>query len=441
MNKIIPFLILIFTVILAKSQQKFPVVNFTPREYGEKFEAQNNAVVQDTFGFLYFGNSNGILQYDGAEWRFITVAKGTWITALALSGNNTIYVGTSGKEFGFLKADKKGLLKYESLTSLLNEELRNEINWIRRIVADTDQIIFQTDKLLLILKNQHFNIIKPIRNSFQKCYISDHRIFVRERNTGLLELISGNQLNLIENEMSASAGISDIIVDTAHQIHIFTSENGILNLIPDRNQFRVQNLKADIQKWLISSKIIGAVQLHDRNIAVNTLNNGLAVISPEGELLYKINKENSGILNNTVTQLFQDKNQNIWCVADNGISMIDYSSPISLFSEETGLSGKVYSIDEFRGSIYIGTTEGLFTYDERGGRYKKLFIHDAVYNMTNGGKELFIATNQAIYSFNGISMHTLFQGNCQSLCYEDSNNRLFAACSNDLLVFKNNRII
>ena len=42
---------------------------YTPKEYHESY--QNWCVNQDKRGIMYFGNSNGILEYDGSSWRSI----------------------------------------------------------------------------------------------------------------------------------------------------------------------------------------------------------------------------------------------------------------------------------------------------------------------------------------------------------------------------------
>jgi hypothetical protein len=46
----------------------FPIVeNYVSKEYSAN--VQNWAIVQDHRGVMYFGNGEGVLEYDGVSWR------------------------------------------------------------------------------------------------------------------------------------------------------------------------------------------------------------------------------------------------------------------------------------------------------------------------------------------------------------------------------------
>ena len=60
--------------------------NYTPKDY-DAF-AQNWAIVQDKRGVMYFGNGNGVLEYDGVSWRLIRLAQ----ESVAASAEKYTYV-------------------------------------------------------------------------------------------------------------------------------------------------------------------------------------------------------------------------------------------------------------------------------------------------------------------------------------------------------------
>ncbi len=62
--------------------------NYTVADYAAS--TQNWAIVQDKRGVMYIGNNDGILEYDGSEWRLIRVKYKT-VRSLALS-SSVIYV-------------------------------------------------------------------------------------------------------------------------------------------------------------------------------------------------------------------------------------------------------------------------------------------------------------------------------------------------------------
>ena len=75
--------------------------------------SQNNYVVQDKRGFLYFANQDGVLEYDGAHWNLI---RNPYTASLSVDSNNIVHVGNNDGTFGYLKPNDKGELVYVSLS-------------------------------------------------------------------------------------------------------------------------------------------------------------------------------------------------------------------------------------------------------------------------------------------------------------------------------------
>jgi len=120
-----------------------PVIkNYTPKEYGA--HNQNWAIVQDKRGVMYFGNTDGLLEYDGVSWRLIAIPHDL-VRSLAVSNeteNGVIYIGGID-EFGYLAPDKSGTLEYNSLKQFL-PKTENNIGSIRNILVNSDGVYFQT---------------------------------------------------------------------------------------------------------------------------------------------------------------------------------------------------------------------------------------------------------------------------------------------------------
>lgn len=57
----------LFSPIIAQEMGFSFIRNYTPKEYGGS--GQVWTVVQDQRGILYFGDEDGILEYDGKTWR------------------------------------------------------------------------------------------------------------------------------------------------------------------------------------------------------------------------------------------------------------------------------------------------------------------------------------------------------------------------------------
>src|SRR5579871_6084965 len=69
----------------------FFVQSWPAKTYGAS--PQNWAIAQDRRGVMYFGNTDGLLEYDGVSWRKIKIPNGSAVRSLAVDGNGTIFVG------------------------------------------------------------------------------------------------------------------------------------------------------------------------------------------------------------------------------------------------------------------------------------------------------------------------------------------------------------
>ena len=116
---------------------------------------QNWAIDQHPNGYIFLANNNGLLQFDGNDWRCFPLAKKTIARSLLIQGDS-IFVGGQN-EFGYFKADESGELRYHSLLQLVPERFRNfEDVW--EIVPHKGSIYFYASNRLYQLKNQCISV-------------------------------------------------------------------------------------------------------------------------------------------------------------------------------------------------------------------------------------------------------------------------------------------
>lgn len=84
--------------------------NYPPTLYG--YHPQNWSAVQDGRGMMYFANTDGILEYDGINWRMIRMPHGEVCRTLFRASNGTIYAG-GYNEIGKLVSDHQGKTEYQ----------------------------------------------------------------------------------------------------------------------------------------------------------------------------------------------------------------------------------------------------------------------------------------------------------------------------------------
>jgi ligand-binding sensor domain-containing protein len=110
------------------------ITNYPPNLHDAN--PQNWCIEQDDRGVMYFGNSDGILEYDGHNWRLIKTPKNNVVRSLAKDNNGRIWVGSAG-EIGYLAPDSSGKMQFVPLTMKIPEGHRNFNDvWITSVLDD-----------------------------------------------------------------------------------------------------------------------------------------------------------------------------------------------------------------------------------------------------------------------------------------------------------------
>ena len=112
------------------------IQNFSPMDYGG--EIQNFCAVQDKRGLMYFGNTLGVLVYDGVSWRLIQTPNQTVLRSLLLD-DEKLFIGTIG-DFGFVDLTAAQPL-FTSLTDSITEQYRDVVCFVRRAETDTVAVL------------------------------------------------------------------------------------------------------------------------------------------------------------------------------------------------------------------------------------------------------------------------------------------------------------
>jgi serine phosphatase RsbU (regulator of sigma subunit) len=412
MRTALPFLLVFPWLLLAPARGqnlKLPIANYTNKAYGRNYEATNYCIVTDNRNLVYAGNANGILEYDGSRWRFIPVRQGAYVTSMDVSAGGLIFVG-SQQDFGYLDTDPAGSLFYRSLSDKLPEGDRFfSVIWATH--AAVDFTAFQAEECLFIYRGDNLRVIYP-ETTFHTSFLVGSRLFVRERGRGL-ELLEEDSLVPVKG----GSQFADL---------------GIFGMFPLDGEGRI---------LIATTGIFGGTDLADGNIALNTLHEGVLICSPHGQIKAVINKH-SGLQVDDVKDICQDANRNIWCALDNGISKIDYASPVSFYYENAGLEGSVHSLARHGGRLYAGTTSGLFAEDRTVALNKSLEfspaagIRDQVWSLQSIGNSLLAGCANGLYLIREGSVTKISDMNAFTMRYLEKEKLLLVGGSGGLAAFR-----
>jgi DNA-binding CsgD family transcriptional regulator len=327
---------------------------------------QNWSVTKDEHGIMYFGNSEGLLTFDGKYWQSYAMPNGLIVRSVAADGKGKVYAGGFG-EFGYWENNRKGVLQYHSLVNLIPVKYQplNEEIW--KIYVDDGQIIFQSFGSIYIYSGGKMDVVKA-PNPFLFLFKTGKRYFVEEVNSGLFELKKHKLEYIAGSEVMGSSGILSILPFPHNKFLIGTARNGLF--IYDDKQIKPWGSLAN--DFLKTYQLNNGTVVPGKYFAYGTILNGVIIIDTAGNVVQRINKS-SGLQNNTVLSLFIDNEQNLWTGLDNGIDRIEVNSPLYFYFDKTGSFGTVYSSIIFNNKIYLGTNQGLFYSDWISGDSKRPF--------------------------------------------------------------------
>lgn len=402
-----------------------PVSVFTADVYDA--DNQNWSVTQTNDETMFFANSKGLLKYDGERWELLGSINNTILRSVHAKDND-VYTGAY-MEFGVWQLDKNNQYRYKSLSKDLNL-VEDEQFW--NITNFNDYIIFQSlDAIYMYhLESKTFDIF-PAKTEYTKMVIKDNILYYHEKERGLFKLENGveiavNQSGIIKNSTLIN------LYSLNNKTYVQTQNNGIVN-VEDNSLFIPDNL----EELYSEISVYSSLQV-DNDIYLGTISNGLIKIS-NNKIVQRFNQENA-LSNNTVLNLYKDKSNNVWLSLDNGINCVNVDSGISIFNDQKGNLGTVYTAIKFNGWLYLGTNQGLFIFDSNSDEYKlvkgtngqvwSLFSYDNTlfcghHNGTyviNYDKAQLLEGVQGTWGFQVIDEKTIISGNYEGLyLYEKVN--------------------
>ena len=323
--------------------------NYTPKEYGAL--PQNWAVIQDRRGVMYFGNWNGVLEYDGATWRLISTPNKSGVRSFAMDARGRVYVGAVG-DLGYLAPDSLGQLHYVSLMEHVSAEGRG-FNEVWYAYAAPRGVYFGTDKMLLRWDGERMHSRKA-ETLFSRLFMVHDRIFLRQWQVGLLEVV-GDSLRLIAHgEKFAEERIYIMLPFDDERMLIGTRGEGLF--LHDGKT--LQRFETPLKKYLQDNLLFQGAALPNGAFALATTRGGLIIMDREGRGVQLFNLA-AGMQDETVNCVYVANDHALWLALGHGLTRIEAGSPFSFFGAQSGVKDFTASIVRHQGRLYAATGMGV----------------------------------------------------------------------------------
>ena len=316
--------------------------HYTPPD--DQIDFRSTDIVQDEQGEIYFANKGGVLEFDGRNWRFVSVPGAVY--GLSTIGTQVYQAGLSG--IGKLGPINKTPRSYLNIA---------EGNFFSSITIEKNVFFCAKDQISIydISKNELVSSIKPdsSQGSFLGIYNVNNTVYVRTAKRGLLKVENPKLVasditpgNLIFSTPSIDGKRFLVGMDN-HQAYIH-----------ENNTFREITIKD--QGWLTSNVLVDGVWVNDNLIALGTLRGGVIFINPTTGVTEQFINYQNGLPDNEVYCLMTDKRQGVWVAHEYGFTRISPNIPFRSFDHYPGLAGNLLCAQTFQGNVYVGTTLGLY---------------------------------------------------------------------------------
>jgi signal transduction histidine kinase/DNA-binding response OmpR family regulator len=401
--------------------------NYSRKDY--KNQSQNWSIIQDKRGVIYVANQGMLMEFDGISWNDIPIPNRI-ARSLAVDDNGTIYVGGMN-EIGYLASDPTGALHYVSLIDFLDKKYRN-FSYVWRIHAAEKGIYFCTTKYLFLWNAEEKEVtVWEAEGSFAPPFLCSGKLYTRQQGVGLLEMKKGSLELVRGGETFSSQKVYMMVEFEPGKRLIGTRSNGFYLY----DGAKAAPFETDTLDFIKEKHLSHGIRLSSGEFVLATLRGGLFIIDRHGNLRHVFDKS-SGLQDNTVWYVFEDFQGNLWLALNEGVTKIEYASPISIYDDShSNLHGKVLSVVRHgpNNDLYAGTTNGLYCISPNGKFSLVPGMSGECWSILSAGTALLAATNTGIFQVENNSKRLVTREHAYVLLKSESEpNRIWAGMAHGL---------
>ena len=278
---------------------------FNSRDY--KSSTYNYSAFEDENGIMFFANENGLLEYDGSEWKLTRIADYSGVTIIKQGPDGNIYVG-GVNEFGYFKRTKSGGFNYHSLRQYMTDSLDFREVW--QIFFLKNQVYFQSYDGIMRYDAETVHTIK-VKDSWLIPF--DNKILVSTYDKGI-GLLTNDSISYFENSLKLKKDAPFKLIPGPNNKYIALTEYNGLFLFDSTNlSFEKWNIEANAS--LIKTGIYDGIAWDDSTYLFSRTNNGLAWVNNKGKVVRELTKA-SGLTSNYMREFTRDSRGNVWAATD-----------------------------------------------------------------------------------------------------------------------------
>lgn len=352
-----------------------PVVRVSPRVTGNPFVrgwrsddynggSSNTSVVQHPrTGYIYIGNSDGVLEFDGAHWRLIPLPKQGGVETVAVDGEGRVWLGST-REIARLEPDGHGALR---AVTVVDELPGGDFDPLGEAIATPDGVWFGGLQNILrvgphdVVARWHtaerFGLIWWMEGAIHTA-ISDREVVRLEENGQMVQVLSRADVptpperpNPLQVFAARATGGGEWQLLTA------------LGPVRWHRARRTWRIMPEAMPFFRDALAVGGLFLADGGFALSLARPGIALFQADGRLEQIIDRMPAA-MNSRMTHLAEDSEGGLWLPARERIMRLDLRQPFARHEAAQGLQGGPRQVVRSQGQLFVAHTEGVAGYRE-----------------------------------------------------------------------------
>ncbi|SDS09183.1 LuxR C-terminal-related transcriptional regulator [Gramella sp. MAR_2010_147] len=314
--------------------------------------SQNWDIALDEKGVIYSANNQGLLVFDGLSWELFPLESQSIIRSV-YPHKDRVYTG-SYQEFGYWERTENGSMSYTSLSPLMDDfNLQSDEFW--EIISIGDVVYFRSFGAVYKYENNKISKVEEVVSTALGVFKNE--LILAQRKRGLLVFDGEKKTSPLEGDLSLIENINVIDLMSKGDT-LFIAEKEALYIYENKEIRRFGN--SELNKILQESELNHIISVSDDEIVLGTIKNGIIQYNLTSGKLQILNRS-SGLQNNTILGLAYSRGR-LWLALDKGVDMIDLKTPITFYTDNTGELGAVYDIQRYRGSYYLASNTGVYSF-------------------------------------------------------------------------------
>lgn len=404
---------------------RFPVANYTNDDFYSP--VQIHCAIQIDRGEILFGNNEKIIRFNGVNWSFIELEDPDSLLIEEKKHEKKVYDFFKSKDGTIYVARENSYstVEYDTLGNLVYRPFfyDPDIKTTWRIVeADDGTVLFFSTKKVIAWdpKRKEANEQRTPRElsdgKINGCSVNDDGVFISvnyaqdddiedQYKKGAIFHFSKENKRFTDLKLVGGEGYSPKIIEAFifnGKRYLLDGRKGIISYEKKQGEFEIKINKKHAFSHI--SNGVNDAYIYDNHLWLGTKKRGILIVDDKGEIVREFGIEEDVQDLNVLSMLF-DKDYNLWLCLDNGISVVEFSSPVAFWKRSEGVEGAIESVSQHNGNIYLASrSKAILKSKER--NYRLFFeevgeIGEPSYGMkivdTDYGKRKLIIGYSGIY--------------------------------------------